>query len=115
MCPAPAEFGGLDAAIGQIDRGRRLRRAADADQHDVGLVDRIDMLAVVMREREVQRLDAAEIFGVEDVLRADAALRARAEIGLERGQHRIEDRNAGNAELSAAVLQVVASARSTSV
>ena len=96
---------GLDPAIGEIDRGRRLRRAAHADQHHIRLVDRLDMLAVVMRERKVQRLDAAEIFGVEDVLRADPAFRARAEIGLERRQHRIEDREAGHAELSAAVLQ----------
>ena len=93
---------GLDAAIGEIDRGRRLRGAADADEHDIGLVDRLEMLAVVMRKREVQRLDAAEIFGVEHMLRADAAGRARAEIGLQARQHRFEDGDAGNAELAAA-------------
>ena len=58
-----------------------------------------------MGEREVQRVDAAEIVGVEHVLGADAAGRARAEIGLEGGKHRVEHRDARNAEAAAALLQ----------
>ena len=65
---------GLDAAIGEIDRGRRLRRARHADQHDIGVFEAFDMLTVVMQHRVVERVDALEIFGVEHVLGADARL-----------------------------------------
>ena len=32
-------IGGLDAAIGEIDAGRGLGRAADAGQDDIGLIE----------------------------------------------------------------------------
>src|ERR1700690_3279156 len=44
---------GFDAAIGEIDRGRRFRRARDADQHNVGFLQPFDVLAVVVKHRVV--------------------------------------------------------------
>ena len=92
---------GLDAAIGEIDRGRRLRRPRHADQHDVGLFEIVGLLAVIMHHRVVERIDAPEIFGIERVLGADFVGRFGAEIGLEQVQHRAEDRQAGQAEFAA--------------
>ena len=54
-------------------------------EDDVGLLDIVGQLAVVMLHGEVQRVDAAEIFRVEHMLRADPAAGRRAEIGLEDG------------------------------
>ena len=63
-------------------------------------------LPVVMLHGEVQRVDAAEIFGVEHVLRADPAPRRRAEIGLEDGQHRLQHRHAGQPHRRAALVDL---------
>ena len=60
-----------------------------------------------MLHGEVQRVDAAEIFGVEHMLRADAAAGRRAEIGLEHGQHRLQHRDAGQAHRGAALVDHV--------
>ena len=79
---------GLDAAIGKIDRGRRLRGARDADQNHVRLCETFGVLAVVVEHRVVERVDAVEIFGVEHVLGAGAMDRFGTEIGLEQAQHR---------------------------
>ena len=92
---------GLHAAIGEIDRGRRLRGARNARQYDVGVLQIVGVLTVVMQHGVVQRVDALEVFGVERVLRADALGRFGAEIGLEQRQHRIENRQARQAELAA--------------
>ena len=96
---------GLHAAIGEVDRRRRLRRARDADQHDVGLFEILDMLAVVVQHRVVERVDALEIFGIERVLRAHAVAGLGAEIGLQQRQHRPEDRQARHAQLAAMVFE----------
>ena len=96
---------GLDAAIGEIDRGRRLRGARHADQHHIGLLQAFDVLAVVMQHGVVERVDALEIFGIEHVLGADAMDGLGAEIGLEQPQHRPEHRHAGQPELAAFVFQ----------
>ena len=61
-------------------------------------------LAVVMLHGEVQRVDAAEIFGIEHVLRADPPASRRAEIGLEDGQHRLQHRHAGQPHRRAALV-----------
>ena len=58
-----------------------------------------------MRERKVQRIDPAEIVGVERMLCADPAGRACAEITLERRQNRVEHGYAWHAEITAAGLQ----------
>ena len=82
------EVRGLDATVGEIDRGRRLRGARHPDQHHVGLLHVVDVLAVVVQHGVVQRVDPLEILGVEDVLCADPGLRLAAEISLEQVQHR---------------------------
>ena len=58
-----------------------------------------------MHHRVVERIDALEIFGVENVLGADAMAGLGAEIGLEQPQHRSQDRHARQAELAASRLQ----------
>ena len=78
------DVGGLDAAIGEIDGGRRLRGAADAHQDHVGLLEIVRQMPVIVQEREVHGVDALEIFRVEHVLRAGPRRRGRAEIGLSR-------------------------------
>ena len=84
--------GGLDAAVGEIDRRRRLRGAADAEQHHVGLLEVVRQLPVIVQQREVHRVDALEIFRVEHVLRAGPRRRRGAEIGLQQRVHRREHR-----------------------
>ena len=96
---------GLHAAIGEIDRGRRLRGARHTDQHHVGLLEIVGVLSVVVQHRVVQRIDALEIFGVERVLCADARLALAAEIRLEQLQHRTQDREIRHAEIAAGLLQ----------
>ena len=49
------------------------------------------MLAVVVHQRVIQRIDAAEIFRVEGVLAADARRRLGAEIGSEQAEDRAQD------------------------
>ena len=74
-------IGCLDAAIGKIDAGRRFRRAADAGQNNIGRSEIVgQMLAIIMAHGEVQRLDAPEIFGIEDMLAADLGTRLGIEI-----------------------------------
>src|ERR1700716_1132154 len=87
--------GGFHAAIGQIDRRRRLRGARHADQHDVRAVEIVRQLAVVMQHRVIERVDALEVFRIEHVLGAHPVGRLGAEIGLEQPQHRTQDRQAG--------------------
>jgi hypothetical protein len=58
-----------------------------------------------MGQRKVERLDAAEILRVQHMLGADPARGAGAQIGLERTQHRIENRNVGDAQPAAARFQ----------
>jgi len=64
----------LDPAIGQVDRGRRLRRARHPQQDQVGGVEIVGHLAVVMGQGVVHRIDALEIFGVQFVLAPGQAL-----------------------------------------
>ena len=58
---------GLVAALAEIDAGRRLRRAGDAEEDDVGL---LESSAAGRRHApcEVQRIDARGNIGVEHVL-----------------------------------------------
>ena len=100
--------GDLDAAVGEVDRGRRLRGARDADQHHVGLLELPGALAVVVAEHEVHRLDAREIAGIHGVLAADLRPRLGAEQARERAEHAIQDRHAGRVERAAALLQRLA-------
>src|SRR5262245_11315023 len=64
-------IGGLVTAIGEIDAGRRLRGAADANQKNVGIVEILRQMAVVMQHGEVESLDAPEIIRIEHVLPSD--------------------------------------------
>ena len=109
------DVGGLVAAIGEIDAGRRLRRPADADEDDVGLVEILRMLAVIMHHGEVERVDSPEIVGIEDVLAANTGPRLGIEIGGKTGNDRVEHRQAGNAERAEAAFERPRSSRSTRV
>ena len=98
-------IGGADAAVGKIDRGRRLGGAGHSDQHHVGILQAFDVLAVVMNHRVVQRVDALEILGIQDVLSADASRGRRTQIGLEQLHHRADDRQARDIDLLALAFQ----------
>ena len=63
------------------------------------------MLAVVMKHREVEGVDALEIFRVEHVLGADPVDGLGAEIGLEQPQHRSQHRHAGQRQVAAFLFQ----------
>ena len=65
------------AAISQIDRGRHLRRPRDADQDHIGFLEIVGHLPIVVHHRVVERIDAAEIFGVQRVLRTDLVGRSK--------------------------------------
>ena len=98
---------GLIAALGKIDAGRRLGRARDAEQNDVGGVQILRQAAVIVGHREVQRVDAAEIVGVEHVLSGDCRRLRCAEIALEHLHDRLQDVQARNLQLAAAALQLL--------
>ena len=98
----------LDAAIGEIDAGRRLRGARDADQDDIGIVQAPERLAVIVIEGEGHRVDALEILAVEQMLLAGQTARLAAEIGGERADHRIEHRDRRHLQLAAAFDQRLA-------
>ena len=98
-------IGGLDAAIGEIDRGRALGGARNADQHHVGAFEVVGVLPVVMQHGVVERVDALEIFGIEHVLGADPRGRFGAEIGLQQAQDRTEDRQARQTVFAALALE----------
>ena len=66
------------------------------------------MLAIIMRHGEVQGIDAAEIFGIERMLAADLRARLGIEIGRQAADDRIEDRDAGNGQFGAALLELAA-------
>ena len=97
--------GGLHAAIGQIDRGRRLGRAGYSHQNHLGMFQVLGVLTVVVEHGEIQRIDALEIFGIERVLGADAGRRFRSEVGLKQAQDRTEDIEIRHAEFPAFRLQ----------
>ena len=98
---------GLHAAVGEIDRGRRLRSTRHPDEHNVCLFEVVGVLSVIVQHGVVQRIDAFEIFGVEQVLRADPMRALAAEIGLEELQHRIEDRKKRQPERAAFLFERV--------
>ena len=96
----------LHAAVGEVDRGRRFRGPRHANQQDIGLFEIDGLLAVVVHHRVVERIDAAEIFGIEGVLSADFMGRLGAEIRLKQVQDRPQNREAGQPEFSAFFLKL---------
>src|SRR5205823_8040638 len=77
----------LDAAIGEIETGRRLRGARHSDKTDIRIVDAPGRLSVIVVDRKGHRVDAREIFIVEQMLPAGHAMALPAEIGGERADH----------------------------
>ncbi len=75
--------------------GRRLRRAADAEQDHVRLLQILRQVAVVVGEGEVHRVDALEVLGVQHVLGARPGRLLRAEVGLQKVVDRLQHREAG--------------------
>src|SRR3546814_3323752 len=56
------------AAIGEVDGRRRLRRPRYADEQDVRLLPILRADAIIMRDAELDGIDAGEICGVQRVL-----------------------------------------------
>ena len=65
---------------------RRLRAAAHADEDHIGGIEILRKLPIIMQHGVVQRVDALEIFGVEDMQRTGARRRFGAEISAEQGR-----------------------------
>ena len=95
----------LDAAIGEIDAGRRLRGARHPDQDHVGIVEPPHRLTIVVIEGEGHGVDALEILGVEEMLLAREAAALAPEKGAERADHRIEHRDRRRLQLATALDQ----------
>src|SRR4029079_8384422 len=93
------------AAIGQVDRGRRLGCARDPYEHDVRFLKPLRMLAVIMQHGEVQSIDALEIFRIQHVLGASPMYRLCPEIRLKQAQDRPENRHTGQSKLAAFFFQ----------
>ncbi len=98
---------GLVAALRQIDAGRRLGRARDAEDDDVGAIQVLRQLAVVVRHGEIERIDAGEVVGVEQMLAGHDGRLRRAEIGFEHLHDRLEHVQARHLELAAAPLDLL--------
>jgi hypothetical protein len=65
------DIGRFDTTVGEIDRGWRLGRARNSDEDHVSIFEVVDMLPVVVQHGVVERIDAAEVFSVKRMLRAD--------------------------------------------
>ncbi len=98
--------GRLDAAIREIERGRRLGAARDADQQHVGLGDPGLRLPVIMGEHEMHCIDAPEIIGIQHILPSRPRLRLLADRLLQHREHRVEHIDHREAEPLAGALQV---------
>ena len=96
---------GLVATVRQIDAGWRFGCAADADQNDIRVLQVLRQLAVVAHHAEVERVDALEIVGVEQVLRAGARRRILSKVRFEQGQDWSKDRKGWRARRLAAFLE----------
>ncbi len=99
------DVGGLVAAVGEVDARRRLRRAAHADEHDVGVLEIFRQLAVVAHHREIQGVDALEVVGVQHVLRAGARCRILPQVGFEQVQDRPQNAETRRPGVFAAFLE----------
>ena len=97
----------LDAAIGEVDARRGLRGPADADEHDIRLVQAFGHLPVVVHHRVVEGVDAPEIIGIERMLAADPARFLNLQVRLEDGEDRIENIHARHAMVPADAFQPV--------
>ena len=101
------QVGGLVAALGEIDAGRRLGGARDAENDDVGGVEVLRQLAVVVGHGEVERVDAAEVVGIDDVLAGHDRRLRRAEVGFEHLHDRLQHVQRRHLELAAALLDLL--------
>src|SRR5207248_5001636 len=92
----------LDAAIGEIETGRRLRGARYADKTDIRIVDAPGRLSVIVVDCKGHRVDAREIFIVEQMLPAGDAMALPPEIGGERADDGLEHGDRQDLQLPAA-------------
>ena len=97
--------GRLDATVRKVDAGGRLRGPGHAHHHDVGVLELIAKLAIVVGHGVVHRLDAAEVLGVHDVLATRKLLHLGPQIIAEGADHRVQNRDAGNLQPPASRLQ----------
>ena len=65
----------------------------------------LEVLPVVMQHRVVERIDALEVIRVERVLRTHPVRGFGAKIGLQKLQHRSQDRQARQAHFPAAIFK----------
>ena len=105
------DVGNLVAAIGEVDAGRRFRAARHAREENVGLFPFLPADPVVMRDGELDGLDAIEIGLVHRVLAAGPTMCFLAERLFQRFGHPVEDRHCGKTQLAASFFQARAGFR----
>ena len=87
--------------VRQIHAGGCLRRAADTQENHISADQAVDILAVIMREREVDRFHPLEIVFVHRMLAGDAVVRCHAEMPPEHRNRGVEHGKRRNAPLTA--------------
>ena len=85
----------------------RLGGARDAEDDDVGGVEVLRQLAVVVGHGEVERVDAAEVVGIDDVLAGHHRRLRRAEVGFEHVHDRLQDVQRRHLQVAAALLDLL--------
>jgi len=98
-------IGCFDAAIGKVEASRRFRCARNTDKADIGIIDTPARLSVVMIEGESHCVDPREVFAVKQMLFAGQPSALSPEIGSERADNWIEDRDSRYLNTPAALLQ----------
>ena len=100
--------GRAHAAIGEIDAGRRLGGARRADQDDVGILQIVRRLSVVVRQGVVHGVDAVEIAFVELMLAARPLLALGMEVHGQHAHRLVEHADAGQLQAPAVIAHQVA-------
>lgn len=96
----------LDAPLGEIDRGGCLGGAADAEDDNLGLVEVLGALAIIVAHGEVESVDPLEVVRVKGMLSCHLRCGGRVEVFRKDRNYRIENRHAGNAKQSALMLEM---------
>src|SRR5262249_9948343 len=76
-----------------------------SNENNVGLFQTLNMLAVVVQHREIQRIDALKVYRVEHVLGAGSMYRFGPEVRLEKAQDRPQHRHTRQSEFTTFFLE----------
>src|SRR5215510_6494210 len=96
---------GLYATVRQVNRGGRLGGTRHSDEHYISFFQVLQMLAIIMQHRVVERVDPLEVISVQGVLRPDTVRGFGSKIGLQKLQDWSQDRQTGQAQLAAMIFK----------